>query len=141
MANITTYLENRLLNQSIGVAPTSPVWHTGTYAGLFINAPTVVGTDGTEVGSTDAGYVRKPIVWGSASSGMISNSAALTWNASGYWNNSTAATTAASIGTIGIFDAQTTGNLLWFGPLSTSITMTSGDSFTIPVGNLNITLL
>ena len=141
MANITTYLENRLLNQSVGVAPTTPAWHTSTFAGLFIVSPTIAGTDGTEVGSTDNGYQRKAITWTSASNGSISNSAALNWSASGYWNNSTGATSAGSIGTIGIFNSSTAGNLLWFGPLSTSITMTSNDTFTIPIGNLNITLL
>ena len=139
MANITTYLENKLLEHSLG--KTSYTMPTNTYAGLFIVSPTVAGTDGTEVGSTDAGYSRKGITWGTATTGAISNTALLAWSATGYWASGTGATASSSITTIGIFDALTSGNLLWFGPLSTSITMGNGDSFTIPAGNLNITLL
>ena len=144
MANITTYLENKLLEHSLKGNWTTNL-PTTTYAGLFIVSPTVAGTDGTEVGSIDAGYSRISMAtkWGTAANGTISNTTSLIWNATGYWASGTGATASSSITTIGIFDAQTvnTGNLLWFGPLSTSITMGNGDSFTIPVGNLNITLL
>lgn len=142
MANITTYLENKLLEHSLKGNWTTAL-PTTTYAGLFIVSPTVVGTDGTEVGSIDANYSRKSITWGTANTGAISNAVSLAWSANGYWASGTGATASSTITTIGIFNAQTvnTGNLLWFGPLSTSITMGNGDSFTIPVGNLNITLL
>jgi len=143
MANITTYLENKLLEHSLKGNWTTSL-PTTTYAGLFIVSPTVAGTDGTEVGSTDAGYLRKAITWGTAASGAIANTASLAWSATGYWAASTGATASSSITTIGIFDSLNSSGsnkLLWFGPLSTSITMGNGDSFTIPVGNLNITLL
>jgi hypothetical protein len=143
MANITTYLENKLLEHSLKGNWTTNL-PTTTYAGLFIVSPTVTGTDGTEVGSTDAGYSRKTITWGTATSGAISNTVSLAWSATGYWAAATGATASSSITTIGIFDSLNSSGsnkLLWFGPLSTSITMGNGDSFTIPVGNLNITLL
>ena len=117
---------------------------TTTYAALFTVTPTTSytsgSTNGTEVTGINYGYSRLAIAsggssgWGSSSSGVIANSVALTWTASGIWSSG------ASVTTIGIFDAFTVGNLLWFGPLSAPITMVNGDTFTIPVGNLTITI-
>ena len=134
MANITTYLENKLLDHATGrnswTAPAT------TYAALFTASPTIAytsgSTDGTEVSTTSTGYVRKAITWGAASGGIIANSAALTWSASGTWG---------TVNTICIFDALTNGNLLWFGPLSASVAMDNGDEFTIPVGQLTIKIV
>lgn len=141
MANITTYLENKLLEHSLG--RTSYTMPTTTYAGLFIVSPTQAGNDGTEVASTDAGYARISMSskWGAAANGTIANNTSLVWTATGYWGTTTGAVSASPITTIGIFDALTGGNLLWFGPLSATVSMSNGDSFTIPSGNLNITLL
>jgi len=41
---------------------------------------------------------------------------------------------------VGIFDAQTGGNLLWYGDLTQSKTVDSGDTFKINAGDLVITL-
>jgi hypothetical protein len=140
MANITTYLENKLLEHSIKGNWTTSL-PTTTYAALFIVAPTAT-TAGTEVGSTDAGYSRISMSskWGTAANGSIANSDTLTWTATGYWNTTTGATSSASITSIGIFDASTSGNLLWFGPLSSYISMASGDTFSIQSGSLVLTL-
>lgn len=147
MANITTYLENRLLSQSIGVSPTS--WPSATYAGLFIVAPTTDYTQALPTGSEvakDRGYMRKTVSWGSATAGSISNSSDITWTGTGAWNVSTNASSAAPITYVGIFDnadsnGTKTGNLLWFGALSAAVTISqNGDSFTISSGNLVLTL-
>jgi len=127
MANITTYLENKFLEHSLGVtAYTKP---TSTYAALFTASPTIAG-GGTEV--TGTGYTRQLITWGAAAAGQIANTAALTWTATGSWSSG------SSITSIGIFDTSTSGNLLYFGPLSASLVMTTSDTFTIPVGSLII---
>jgi hypothetical protein len=141
MANITTYLENKLLEHSVGktafVLPT-------TYVGLFIVAPTAAYLSGAPTGSEVAisnGYARKAITCGASASGSISNSSDITWNATGAWNVTTNASVAAPVTHVGIFDATTSGNLLWFGPLSAAVTMSqNGDSFTISTGNLVLTL-
>lgn len=142
MANITTYLENRILAQSVGTAP-SPAWHTSTKLGLFITTPTEAYTlaspDGVEVGSTSYGYSRKSVSWDTSTSGEVSNLADITWTGTGAWNAGNAGGNATSIGYIGVFDS--TGNLLWFGPLSAKILMsTNGDTFTIPANSLVMTL-
>ena len=41
---------------------------------------------------------------------------------------------------IGLYDALTTGNLLYHGAVTVSKTITTGDTFSIAVGNLTITL-
>lgn len=144
MANITTYLKNELVEHSLGKS--SYTMPTTTYAALFTVAPTIAYTstsrDGTEVSpSTSSGYERKPITWAAAVDGVISNSAPITWNATGQWNS----TTVTPVTTIGIFDAALSGgspagSLLWFGPLSASVNLTNGDSFTIPTGLLTVTI-
>ena len=147
MANITTYLENKLLEHSIKGNWTSSL-PTTTYVGLFIIPPTAAYTSGSPTGSEVAishGYARKSsaanFTWGTANDGSISNSSDITWNAEGAWNVTTNATTAAPVTHVGIFDASTGGNLLWFGPLSAAVTISSnGDSFTISQGNLVLTL-
>ena len=136
MANITRYLENKLLEHSLGKTTwTKPA---ATYAALFTVTPTSLYTstitNGTEV--TGSGYVRPTINWALASDGSISNSGNLTWNAGGTWSSGNLITS------IGIFDGSTpgAGNLLWFGKLSAPVTMNNGDSFTIPIGLLTITI-
>jgi hypothetical protein len=150
MANITTYLEKKLLAHSVGQSTFSPP--TGVYAGLFISTPTIDYTSsvptGVEVGSTDHGYSRKAITWNAATTtttsgvtvGSISNSADITWTATGYWNSATGATSTAPIRSVGVFDASTGGNLLWFGPLNAAVTMQNGDTFSINANNFILTL-
>lgn len=41
---------------------------------------------------------------------------------------------------VGIYDALTVGNLLWHGALDVPILVNDGTTFSIPVGNLNMTL-
>lgn len=134
MANITTYLENKLLEHATGKTTFSKP--ANTYAALFITTPTkdytVSVPDGTEV--TGSGYARQSVSWATAADGIIANGSAITWTASGSWSSG------ASINTIGIFDSLTNGNLLWFGPLSASIVMANTDTFNIPIGNLTITI-
>jgi len=135
MANITAFLENELLKYSLGQSTT---WSkpSFTHAALFTVSPTTAYTsiirDGTEV--TGVGYQRKQISWDPPAAGIVSNSADITWDASGVWSNGN------NITTVGIFDSSTLGNLLWFGKLSAPIVMNNNDSFIIPLGLLTITI-
>lgn len=147
MANITKYLEKKLLEQSVGRI-TNFTLSNGVYVGLFTSAPTADYTSanptGTEV--TGGNYSRKPIQaagWNDAQdnndvtySSKITNKNDIEWTGiNANWG---------TIGYVGIFDAGTTspptGNLLWFGPLSTPITIAANDTFTISSGNITLTL-
>jgi hypothetical protein len=128
--NISNYLENKLLEHSLG--KTSYTMPTTVYAALFTVAPTETG-GGTE--ATGSGYARRPTTWASASLGTIVTGADLRFPSSG-----TAGASWGTIVAIGLMDASTSGNLLWYGPVSASVTVNTGDFFLITAGDLAISL-
>lgn len=125
--NLSNYAETAMLDWIAGGAtPTRP---TTRYLALFTATPGESG-GGTEV--SGSGYARQTIAFAAASSGATSNSGAVTFTASG-----------GSFGTVtsvGIFDASTSGNLLWYGPLTASKTIADGDSFQVAIGAATLAL-
>lgn len=87
---------------------------------------------GTEV--TGGSYARLVTTgkWASASAGSITTSADLDFG--------TASASWGTIVAVGLLDASTVGNFLWWGPLSASKTINSGDAFKIPAGSLTLSL-
>ncbi len=130
MAALSDYAENLVLNwlmrgEGETTHPTS--WHIG----LFTSAPNDTG-GGTEV--SGSGYSRQSCTWASASGtgGTTSNEANETFTASGGdWG---------SVTHIGIFDASTSGNLLWHGALTSSKSVDDGDSLEFAIGAIDLTL-
>jgi hypothetical protein len=129
MAALSDHAEKLLLDwlMTTGSATRPTAW----YVGLFTAAPSDSG-GGTEVSS--GGYSRQTVAFDAASSpgGTTSNSGAVTFTASG-----------GSYGTvthIGIFDASTSGNLLWHGALTASKTVGDGDTLEFSTGNIDLTL-
>ena len=127
MAALSNYLENKLLDATLNnTAYTSP---STVYAALFLTDPTDAGT-GTEV--SGGSYVRKSAAFASPSNGVSASSADVTFDqATGSWG---------TITHIGIWDAESTGNMLYHTPLTTSKTIDSGDIFKIASGSLTVTL-
>lgn len=127
MAAMSNYLENALINVTLrNTAYTSP---TTVYVGLFTSDPTDAGS-GTEV--SGGSYARKSATFGAPSNGASSTSADVQFDqATGDWGTVTH---------FGIFDALTTGNLLYHGALTSSKTIETGDVFKIASGNLTVTL-
>ena len=127
MSEMSNYLENALVNATLrNTTYTSPA---AVYAALFTTDPTDAGT-GTEV--SGGSYARTAITFGSPSNGVTTNSADVTFP-----------TCTAAWGTVthmGIYDASTSGNLLYHTPLDASKTVDSGDIFKISSGNLSVTL-
>jgi hypothetical protein len=127
MAEMSNYLENALLN--VTLRATSYTAPAAVYVGLYTTDPTDANT-GTEV--TGGSYARTAATFGAPSNGVTTNSGAVTFpTATGTWG---------TVGWIGILDAATSGNLLYHTPLTASKSITSGDIFTISVGNLSVTL-
>lgn len=126
MSSFSDYLENRILEHIFRAqASAAPV---AVYLALFTAVPNDAG-GGTEV--TGGGYARQPITFGPASGGAISNTAAITFTASG-----------AAFGTIvavGLFDAATGGNMLAWDEIA-SATIGDGDRLEVPAGDLDISL-
>jgi hypothetical protein len=127
MAEISNFLENALINATLrNTAYTSP---TTVYVGLYTTDPGE-GNTGTEV--SGGSYARTAVTFGAPSNGVSTNSASVTFpTATGTWGTVTH---------IGILDASTSGNLLYYTALDASKSIASGDVFTISTGNLSVTL-
>ena len=127
MAEMSNYLENALINVTLrNTSYTSP---TTVYVSLHTADPTDAGT-GAEV--SGGSYVRKAATFAAPSNGVSATSADVTFDqATASWG---------TITHIGIWDALTTGNMLYHTPLTTSKTIDSGDIFKIASGSLTVTL-
>ncbi|MGD9663121.1 MAG: hypothetical protein AB7U63_17835 [Porticoccaceae bacterium] len=127
MAGISTYLANKLLDHTLrNVAYTPPA---AVYVAVYTTNPTASDT-GTEV--SGGGYARQQATFNPSSGGVITNNADIIFP-----------TSTASWGTVayvGIRDAATGGNLLYYAPLSVSKTIDPGDQLKIPSGQLSISI-
>lgn len=124
---MSNYLENALINATLrNTSYTSPAT---VYVGLHTADPTDAGT-GTEV--SGGSYARTSVTFGSPSNGASTNSAAVEFpQATADWGTVTH---------IGIWDASSSGNLLYHTALDTSKAIATGDIFKIASGNLSVTL-
>lgn len=128
--NLTTFTANKLLGHSTGYAPwTAP---TNTFLGLFVVAPTDAG-GGTEVSAGN--YARIQIGWGAPDNEFQSNVTSIRFPATG-----TASADYGSVVALGVFDSLTAGNLIWYGNLSATVTIKTGDSYTITPGGITLSL-
>ena len=127
MSEISDYLENKLLDHTLGTASyTAP---SSVYVALFTAAPSDSG-GGTEV--SGSGYSRQETAFAAASGGSASNTGTETFTASGgNWGEVTH---------IGIFDASSSGNLLYWTPLDASKTVDDGDSLEFGAGDITVSL-
>jgi len=151
----SNYLENKLLDHTLRWS-TAPYTGVSTvYCALFSGTAATVktalesGTSSTsgagnwgfyEITSA-SNYGRQPITFGNpASSGSISNTgSAITFNpATSDYNNT--ANSGSTVTCLAIMDAQTGGNVLFYGELSVPKQVSSGDQFTISSGNLTVQL-
>ena len=127
MAEMSNYLENALVNATLrNTTYTSPAT---VYVALFTTDPTDANT-GTEV--TGGAYARTSVAFAAPSNGAAASSADCTFP--------TCTSTWGTVSHIGIFDASTSGNLLYHTPLDTSKTIETGDIFKIASASLTVTL-
>jgi hypothetical protein len=127
MAAISTYLANKLLDATLkNTSYSSPA---KVYLALYTSNP---GADNSGSEVSGSNYSRTEIAFGSASNGATTNSAnTVTAIASGSWG---------AVTHFGIFDAATSGNLLFFGALTTSRTIGSGGAGYVALGELDIAI-
>jgi len=125
--SVSDYYENKILDHMLRAQAFTPP--ATVYVALYTTAPTDAG-GGTEV--SGGSYARQAVTFSAASDGSITNSADITFpQATADWG---------TIVAVGLFDASTAGNLLWYGNLTTSKTVNSGDIFKISAGNLTVSL-
>lgn len=127
MAEMSNFLENALINATLrNTSYTSPAT---VYISLHTADPTDAGT-GTEV--SGGSYARQSATFAAPSNGASATNADVTFpQATGNWG---------TIGWIGIWDASTTGNLLYHTALDASKAIDTGDIFKIASGSLTVTL-
>lgn len=129
MAALSDHAEKLLLDwmMTTGSATRPTAW----YVGLFTAAPSDSG-GGTEV--SGSGYAREAVTFAAASTpgGTTSNTGDVSFTAAGgNWG---------TITHIGIFDASTSGNLLWHGSMTASKIVNDGDTLQFSTGNIDLTI-
>ena len=138
MSAASNYLENKVLDHVLRVASyTQP---SGLWLALFTNgsgnaaANLEAGTLTDEISTSGSAYGRQSISFNSASSGSSASSATVTF--------STATSNWGTITHVAVMDGSTagSGNVLFYGAVTTSKTIETGDTFQVSSGNLTISL-
>ena len=126
MAAFSDYLEGAVLDATLrNTSYSSP---SSVFLALFTSDPTDAGS-GTECSGTN--YARQSVAF-SRTNAVASNSSAIEFpTAGGSWG---------TITHFGVLDASSSGNLLYHGALTASKSITTGDIFRVPSGDLDITL-
>lgn len=129
MGAASNYLELELLDHVFGKGAYTP---PTVYAALFTSNPDE-DASGTEV--SGGSYARKSTVagdWNAASSGAIDNANAITFT--------TATADWGLVTHVALYDAESAGHLLFYGELTDSKQVYSGDTVTIAAGDIEIQL-
>jgi hypothetical protein len=132
----SNYLENKVLDHVL--TATSYTAPTTRYLALFNNTSTNASTNleaGTltdEISTSGTAYVRKAVTFAAASGGQSATNATVTFDAA-----------TASWGTVthvAVMDAETSGQVLFYGEVTTAKSIDVGDTFQVTSGNLTISL-
>jgi len=127
--NLSDYAEAKILDHSVGKTS----WTMPTiYVALYTTAPTD-STAGTEVsGGAYARVATTGATWSAASAGANANAADIVFpEATASWGVVTA---------VALLDASTAGNIVWYGTLTASKTVDSGDTVRFVAGDLTLSL-
>lgn len=134
MAAFSDYFEQKIVQWISGTQLPTPT--AATFLQLYSQDPTEAGSP------TGALYSRYSVAsgatsWTTASGGAGSASGATLSNASAFTITSSATATASATH-FALFDASATGNLLFYGQLSTSKTIAIGDEVKFNIGALTL---
>jgi len=130
MSAFSNYLEDQITGWIAGTSMTAP---TATFVQLYNGDPLDTGLGGVAlysritVASGAGSWTR-----GTAGNGTITNASAFTITSS--------ATATASATHVAVFDASASGNLLFFGQLTTAKTIASGDEVKFNASALTLTV-
>jgi hypothetical protein len=139
MSAASDYLENKVLDHVLGEGARNFTSPATLYVALFKeNGSTLTnleaGTLTDEISTSGTAYSRQAINFGNAASGSAASSGTVTWTtATASWGTVTA---------VAIMDADTvgSGNVLFYGNLSTAKAIDNGDTFQISSTNLTVSL-
>lgn len=130
MSKMSNYLENAIINRILRGVAFTPV--AQPYLGFF--TAFTEGADGdtfTEVTTSGTAYARQAATFSAPSAGATANSNAIAF-----------AEATANWGTVthfGVFDAATSGNLLYWGDM-TDISVLTGETMAVAIGDIDITV-
>ena len=127
MSELSNHLENKFLDITLKGATAYNV--SAPYLALFSSDPTDAGS-GTECSWTN--YARQEMTFGTISNGSVSTSGTLTFPAVVGGD--------VTISHIGIYDAATSGNLLYHTPLDASKTLAADDVMSVADTGISVTL-
>ena len=136
MSAASNYLENKVLDHVL--TATSYSAPATRYLALFTNtsgsaaANLEAGTLTDEVTTSSSAYGRETITFAAASGGSSASNATVTFD--------TATANWGTITHVAVMDAETSGNVLFYGAVTTSKTIETGDTFQVSSGNLTISL-
>ena len=163
MSAASDYLEDKLLDHGLNFGNGSLTVGSGrgytppatVYVALFADSGSGVAaalesnTSGTAATSkfgyyeiNNGSYARQTITFanaGASTTGTIRSNATVSFPVATA-NYQTAGSTGQVVTHLALMDASTSGNVLFYGALTTSKTVSSGDQFTISSGNLSISL-
>ena len=163
MSAASDYLEDKLLDHVLNFGNGSLTVGSGrgfaapatVYVALFADSGSGVAaalesnTTGTDATSkwgyyeiNNGSYARQSVTFaaaGTTTTGTIETNATVSFPVATA-NYQTAGSTGQVVTHIALVDASTSGNILFYGALTTSKTVSSGDQFTISSGNLSISL-
>lgn len=125
MSAMSDYLELKFLDHFTGTASTTAP--SAVYLGLSTGS-LADDASGTELSGNN--YTRKAITFASASGGSIASNSAVEFNsATGSWG---------TVSHWGIWDASSSGNLLFHGAFTASKAIATGDILKVASGSLTI---
>jgi len=138
MSAASNYLENKVLDHVL--TATSYTAPSTRYLALFTNtsgnaaANLEAGTLTDEVTTSGSAYSRKAVTFAAASSGSSATNATVTFDA--------ATANWGTITHVAVMDGGTagSGNVLFWGAVTTSKTIETGDTFQVSSGNLTVSL-
>lgn len=138
MSAASNYLEKAVLDHVLGNTTYTPA--STLYLALFNNTSgnaltnLEAGTLTDEVTTSGTAYGRKAVTFSAATSGAgtAQSNSTVTYNA--------ATATWGSVTHVAVMDALTSGNVLFYGAVTTPKTIDIGDTFQVTAGNLTITL-
>jgi hypothetical protein len=138
MSAASNYLENKVLDHVLGEGARTFTSPATIYLALFKETGTgtlanlEVGTLTDEISTSGTAYARQGVNFSAASSGTAATNGTVTWTtATADWGTVTA---------VAVMDASTAGNVLFYGNLSASKAISSGDTFQISSTNLTVSL-
>jgi hypothetical protein len=136
MSAASNYLENKVLDHVL--TATSYTAPAARYLALFTNtsgsaaANLEAGTLTDEVSTSGTAYAREAVTFAAASGGSSATNATVTFDA--------ATANWGTITHVAVMDAETSGNVLFYGAVTTSKTIETGDTFQVSSGNLTVSL-